>query len=71
MFFQKSQNQQMKSLNHHCVPLDNVILTPHVGGSTQEAQANIGLEVAEKFVRYSDQGDNQCCQLSKCLYSVY
>lgn len=36
---------------------DNVILTPHVGGSTQEAQANIGLEVGEKFVRYSDQGD--------------
>lgn len=36
---------------------DNVILTPHIGGSTQEAQANIGLEVAEKFVRYSDQGD--------------
>ncbi|MBS9779775.1 MAG: phosphoglycerate dehydrogenase, partial [Moraxellaceae bacterium] len=32
---------------------DNVILTPHIGGSTQEAQANIGLEVAEKFVRYS------------------
>ncbi len=36
---------------------DNVILTPHIGGSTQEAQANIGLEVAEKFVRYSDVGD--------------
>lgn len=36
---------------------DNVILTPHIGGSTQEAQANIGLEVADKFVRYSDQGD--------------
>lgn len=36
---------------------DNVILTPHIGGSTQEAQANIGLEVAEKFVRYSDAGD--------------
>ncbi|WP_367104657.1 phosphoglycerate dehydrogenase [uncultured Psychrobacter sp.] len=36
---------------------DNVILTPHIGGSTQEAQANIGLEVAEKFVKYSDQGD--------------
>lgn len=35
---------------------DNVILTPHIGGSTQEAQANIGLEVAEKFVRYSDAG---------------
>ncbi len=35
---------------------DNVILTPHIGGSTLEAQANIGLEVAEKFVRYSDTG---------------
>ncbi len=35
---------------------DNVILTPHIGGSTLEAQANIGLEVADKFVRYSDNG---------------
>lgn len=35
---------------------DNAILTPHVGGSTQEAQANIGTEVAEKLVKYSDNG---------------
>jgi D-3-phosphoglycerate dehydrogenase len=35
---------------------DNVILTPHIGGSTQEAQANIGIEVAEKIVVYSDNG---------------
>jgi D-3-phosphoglycerate dehydrogenase len=35
---------------------DNVILTPHIGGSTSEAQANIGVEVAEKLVRYSDTG---------------
>ena len=35
---------------------DNVILTPHVGGSTLEAQANIGIEVAEKLVKYSDNG---------------
>jgi D-3-phosphoglycerate dehydrogenase len=35
---------------------DNVILTPHVGGSTQEAQSGIGQEVAEKLVRYSDNG---------------
>ncbi|MTJ81904.1 MAG: phosphoglycerate dehydrogenase [Telmatospirillum sp.] len=34
----------------------NVILTPHVGGSTQEAQANIGVEVAEKLIKYSDNG---------------
>ncbi|MBW4933951.1 phosphoglycerate dehydrogenase [Marinobacter sp. F4206] len=35
---------------------DNVILTPHVGGSTIEAQENIGREVAEKLAMYSDNG---------------
>ena len=35
---------------------DNVFLTPHIGGSTVEAQANIGVEVAEKMARYSDNG---------------
>ena len=35
---------------------DNVILTPHVGGSTQEAQENIGYEVSGKLVKYSDNG---------------
>ncbi len=35
---------------------DNVLLTPHIGGSTLEAQENIGFEVAEKLVRYSDNG---------------
>jgi len=35
---------------------DNVILTPHVGGSTMEAQANIGFEVGEKLSTYSDTG---------------
>ncbi|HEV7122570.1 MAG TPA: phosphoglycerate dehydrogenase [Rhodanobacter sp.] len=38
------------------VGLDNVILTPHIGGSTLEAQDNIGIEVASKLVRYSDNG---------------
>lgn len=37
---------------------DNCILTPHVGGSTMEAQENIGMEVAEKLVRYSDNGSS-------------
>jgi len=35
---------------------DNVLLTPHVGGSTQEAQRNIAEEVANKLARYSDNG---------------
>lgn len=35
---------------------DNVLLTPHIGGSTSEAQENIGMEVAEKLIRYSDNG---------------
>lgn len=36
--------------------IDNVILTPHVGGSTEEAQERIGAEVARKFIEYSDVG---------------
>lgn len=37
---------------------DNCIITPHVGGSTMEAQENIGVEVAEKLVKYSDNGSS-------------
>ena len=37
---------------------DNVILTPHIGGSTKEAQENIGLEVANKMAKYSDNGSS-------------
>ncbi|WP_438765160.1 phosphoglycerate dehydrogenase [Kushneria sp. TE3] len=35
---------------------DNVILTPHIGGSTVEAQENIGVEVSEKLITFSDNG---------------
>ena len=47
--------------NHHpfISPLskfDNVILTPHIGGSTEEAQKNIGIEVSGKLIKYSDNG---------------
>jgi D-3-phosphoglycerate dehydrogenase / 2-oxoglutarate reductase len=35
---------------------ENVILTPHIGGSTLEAQENIALEVADKLIKYSDLG---------------
>ncbi len=36
--------------------LDNVMLTPHIGGSTVEAQRNIGIEVAVKLIKYSNNG---------------
>lgn len=36
--------------------LDQVILTPHIGGSTMEAQESIAVEVIEKLIRYSDNG---------------
>lgn len=36
--------------------LDNVLMTPHIGGSTQEAQENIAIDVAIKLARYSDNG---------------
>jgi D-3-phosphoglycerate dehydrogenase / 2-oxoglutarate reductase len=42
--------------------LPNVILTPHIGGSTQEAQRNIASYVSEKLIRYVRAGDS--------LYSV-
>jgi D-3-phosphoglycerate dehydrogenase len=39
--------------------LRNVILTPHIGGSTQEAQASIGREVAQSLCRYVVSGATQ------------
>lgn len=47
-----------EKLESPLVGMDQVILTPHVGGSTQEAQVNIGLEVADKLLRYSDNGSS-------------
>jgi len=49
----KSNNEEFRS---PLKGLENVLLTPHVGGSTVEAQENIGVEVAEKLIRYSDNG---------------
>ena len=38
--------------------LPNVILTPHIGGSTVEAQEAIGLDVAEKLIAFTDTGSS-------------
>ena len=36
--------------------LKNIILTPHIGGSTEEAQSAIGIEVGEALVKYVNEG---------------
>lgn len=36
--------------------VENIFLTPHIGGSTEEAQTNIALEVAESFIKFIDNG---------------
>jgi D-3-phosphoglycerate dehydrogenase len=36
--------------------ISNVILTPHIGGSTEEAQWNIGLDVSSKLIKYIESG---------------
>lgn len=37
----------------------NVILTPHIGGNTEEAQRNIGIEVAHSFIAFIDRGSTE------------
>jgi D-3-phosphoglycerate dehydrogenase len=49
----KSANEALVS---PLIGLPNVILTPHIGGSTQESQENIGREVAEKLLRFLQTG---------------
>jgi D-3-phosphoglycerate dehydrogenase / 2-oxoglutarate reductase len=48
-----------KNGDHFTTPLqniDNVLLTPHIGGSTQEAQSNIGEDVSNKLFNYLEKG---------------
>ncbi|OAA45242.1 D-3-phosphoglycerate dehydrogenase 1 [Beauveria brongniartii RCEF 3172] len=51
-YFTSNLNQWAEDLR----TLNNIILTPHIGGSTEEAQRAIGVEVADALVRYINQG---------------
>jgi len=51
-YFTNSLNQWAEDLRS----LKNIILTPHIGGSTEEAQRAIGVEVSEALVRYVNSG---------------
>jgi D-3-phosphoglycerate dehydrogenase / 2-oxoglutarate reductase len=54
--FPSEPASEMEPFINELQEFNNTILTPHIGGSTIEAQANIGLEVSEKLVKYSDTG---------------
>lgn len=43
---------------HALQGMNNVILTPHIGGSTEEAQENIGLDVAQKLIQFLETGSS-------------
>lgn len=57
--FPKEPKGKGEKLISELVGLENVILTPHIGGSTQEAQENIAIEVSEKLIKYSDNGSTK------------
>ncbi|TNF68317.1 MAG: phosphoglycerate dehydrogenase [Gammaproteobacteria bacterium] len=55
VFPEEPETNQM-AFNSPLIEFDHVLLTPHIGGSTIEAQENIGVEVADKLIHYSDNG---------------
>lgn len=54
--FPKEPASKDATFSSPLVGIDSALLTPHIGGSTEEAQAGIGREVAGKLLRYSDDG---------------
>ena len=54
-------NNSLNSWGEDLRRLNNIILTPHIGGSTEEAQRAIGAEVSEALVRYINQGITLGC----------
>lgn len=52
-------NNELNTWGEDLRSLKNLILTPHIGGSTEEAQKAIGVEVAQALVRYANEGSTQ------------
>jgi D-3-phosphoglycerate dehydrogenase len=59
--FPKEPNSGKDPFTSELRGLDNVILTPHIGGSTEEAQRNIGLEVSDALISYVENGSSDGC----------
>lgn len=49
-------NSSLKSWADDLRSLKNILLTPHIGGSTEEAQSAIGIEVGQALIRYVNEG---------------
>lgn len=49
-------NNELNSWAEDLRSLKNIILSPHIGGSTEEAQSAIGVEVADALKRYVNEG---------------
>lgn len=54
--FPKEPASNKEAFTSELQELENVVLTPHIGGSTEEAQESIGKEVAESFVNFFGKG---------------
>jgi D-3-phosphoglycerate dehydrogenase / 2-oxoglutarate reductase len=56
--FPKEPKENQDVFSSPLQKIDNVILTPHIGGSTEEAQEAIGVEVSESLIKYMATGDS-------------
>jgi len=59
--FPKEPSSRNDPFESELCGLHNVILTPHIGGSTEEAQRNIGLEVSDALISYAQTGSTTNC----------